>query len=186
MSHPLLETDPALVRIAREFAKLDEAQVADAGRRDAASTSYWKAMGEHAALAETALLAGRAAPPAPLPPIVSGDLNVFLGRRRELVARRQETLAERSGLLLAALYAREDELLDGARQAAAVIGRLAQEAQELAAAVGVVRLAAGDGSPVYKHGITGSTLLGMIEAGARPTAPGSPVSDNNMNRLTVS
>ena len=186
MSHALLETDPALVRIARELRELDEAQVADAGRREAASTSYWKAMGAHAALAETALLAGREAPAAPLMPLVSGDVSVFVGRRRELTARRQQVIAERSDLLLSSLLAREAELLDGARQAAAVIARLAAEAQELAAAVGVVRLAAGDPAPVYKYGITAAVLVGMLEAGARPTAPGSPVSQSPLARLSVS
>ena len=185
MSHPLLETDPALVRIARELRELDEAQTADAHRREQASTSYWKAMGAHAALAETALLAGREAPAAPLMPLVSGDVGVFVGRRRELAARRQQVIAERAGLLLSALYARESELLDGARQAAAVIERLAGEAQELAAAVGVVRLAAGDPAPVYRHNITAAVLVGMLEAGARPTAPGSPVSQSPLARLSV-
>ena len=186
MSHPLLETDAAVVRVDRELARLDEAQVADAGRREAASASYWAAMGRHAEAAETAMLAGREPPPAPLPPLVSGDPGVFLTRRKALQARRSDVIAERAPLLLAALLAREAELLDGARQAAAVIDRLAVEAHGLAAAVRVVRVATGDPSPVYQRGITAAVLLGMIEAGARPTAPGGAVTENALARMTVS
>ena len=186
MSHPLLEQDPAVVRVDRELARLDEAQTADSHRRDQASTSYWSAMGKHAEAAETAMLAGREPPAAPLPPLVSGDPGVFLTRRRALQARRSDVIAERAPLLLAALLARESELLDGARQAAAVIDRLAVEAHGLAAAVRVVRLATGDPSPVYQRGITAAVLLGMIEAGARPTAPGGAVTENPLARLVVS
>ena len=186
MSHPLLETDAAVVRVDRELAKLDEAQTADSHRRDQASTSYWSAMTRHAEAAETAMLAGREPPPAPLPPLVSGDPGVFITRRRALQARRSDVIAERAPLLLAALLAREAELLDGARQAAAVIDRLAVEAHALAAAVRVVRLATGDPSPVFQRGITAATLLAMIEQGARPTAPGRAATELPLSRMTVS
>lgn len=185
MSHQLIDGDPALARIAREMAKLDEAQTADAHRREQASAAYWRAMAEHAGLAETAMLAGRAAPPAPPMPQVSGDPAVFLGRRRELTARRQEVMAERADLLLAALYGREDELLDAARQAGEMIARVAAEAQEVAAAVAVVRLAAGDPRPVYNRALSGSVLLSLIEAGARPSSPGRDVPGAQLRRLSV-
>ena len=186
MSHKLLEEDPALVRIARELAKLDEAMVADAHRREQASSGYWAAMAKHAEVAEAAMLDGKAPPPPPEMPVVSGDPGIFSTRRRALVARRQETLADRSELLLRSMLWRENEILEAAREAAAVIDKLADEAQALAAAVGTVRLASGDGSPVYRYNITASVLLSMLEQGVRPSAPSGPVSDNAMHRVVVS
>lgn len=184
MTHPLIVGDPHLAKIAREVARLDEAQLADSARRDAASTGYWQAMAKHADLAQAALLAGKEAPPKPQVPTLSGDQGVFFTRRTALAARRQEVLAERAPQLLGALYGREEELLEAARNAAQLLAQVGRECQEIAHAVAAVRHAAGDPTPAWQHSIDAGVLLQMLAQGGRPSAPARPSSP--AHRVTIS